>query len=201
MGHVLVNTTVTLDGFIAGPDHEMDWIFDGNFLPEAPILVIEEIIAATGAVMCGRNCYEVGEASKRSETKGLFGGAWTGPEFVLTHRPPPATELEDLGSERSLTFLNPESIGDAVTVGLEASQGKNLLILGANVVQQCLSADLVDEMILFLVPLLLGEGISLFGPFGGADAPLKSVGFPLKFETRSATQVGRTLIIRLSRNR
>jgi dihydrofolate reductase len=198
VGHVLVNTSVTLDGFIAGPNHEMDWIFDNNFLPHEPIAIVDEIIATTGAVMCGRNCYDVGESSSRSETKGLFGGAWTGPEFVLTHRPPPASELEDRGSGRSLTFLTPETITEAVGIGLEASQGKNLFVLGANVVQQCLSEDLVDEMILFVVPLLLGDGITLFGSIA-ANSQHVGAQFPLRFETRTVTQVGRTLIIRLGK--
>ena len=37
IGIVLANTAISLDGFIAGPNHEMDWVFDHHFLPEGPI--------------------------------------------------------------------------------------------------------------------------------------------------------------------
>lgn len=93
MGIVPVNTTVSLDGFVAGPGHEMDWVFDSGFLRDEPVPEIEEVIERTGAILAGRNTHEVGRRSNRDETSGAFGGRWHGPEFVLTHRPPPDAGL------------------------------------------------------------------------------------------------------------
>jgi dihydrofolate reductase len=61
---------MSLDSFIGGPGHAMNWIFD-FMAPDA----FPEIAAATGAMLIGRRTYEVG-------------GGWSGPVFVLTHRPP-----------------------------------------------------------------------------------------------------------------
>ena len=53
MGIVLASTAISLDGFIAGPNHEMDWVFDHHFLPEGPIDIVEEVIALrSGARQC-----------------------------------------------------------------------------------------------------------------------------------------------------
>jgi len=100
MGIVLVHTTVSLDGFTAGPNHGMDWIFDSRLLPNEPIEAIEDVIRTTGAILAGRGTYDVGRRSARSETGGAFGGRWSGPQVVLTHRPP--TDEED----REVTFLS-----------------------------------------------------------------------------------------------
>jgi hypothetical protein len=63
MGIVLVNAAVSLDGFIAGPNHEMDWIFDHELLlsePIEPIETIDDVPRMTGAILAGRGRYEVG---------------------------------------------------------------------------------------------------------------------------------------------
>jgi len=119
MGIVLVNAAVSLDGFIADPNHEMDWIFDHQFLPDEPI---DDVIRTTGAILTGRGSYEVGRRSERSETSSAFGGRWSGPEFVLTHRPPADDET------REVSFLS-GSIAQAVSTSPAAAQGKNLLVL------------------------------------------------------------------------
>jgi dihydrofolate reductase len=184
MGIVLANTAISLDGFIAGPNHEMDWVFDHDFLPEGPIDIIEEVIATTGAILSGRGSYGVGEASSRGETSGPFGGRWSGPEFVLTHRPPP-------DPPPGLRFLSGD-IRQAVATARAAAGGKNLLVLGANVTQQCLEADLVDEILLFQLPLLLGDGIRLFGRPGYRQ---------VLFETILATRYGQAAALHFRRRR
>jgi dihydrofolate reductase len=184
MGIVLASTAISLDGFIAGPNHEMDWVFDHHFLPEGPIDIIEELIATTGAILSGRGSHDVGEGSNRGETSGPFGGRWSGPEFVLTHRPshdPPP----------GLRFLSGE-IGEAVSTARDAAGEGNLLVLGANVTQQCLEADLVDEILLFQLPVLLGDGIRLFGRPGYRE---------VLFETILATRYGQAAVLHFRRRR
>ena len=60
-GKVVVHRAMSLDGFIAGPEHEMDWIFEHT----APGEGAEEAMAATGAMLSGRHTYDVGQRSRR----------------------------------------------------------------------------------------------------------------------------------------
>src|ERR687887_325428 len=86
MAKVLAHTTMSLDGFIAGPNHEMDWVFE--HAGDVPSALVDQVIATTGAILGGRRGYEVGRRAERPETSRPFGGRWTGPIFILTHSPP-----------------------------------------------------------------------------------------------------------------
>ena len=174
-GKVVVNRTMSLDGFIAGPGDAMNWIFDfmGPAEEEFP-----EVMAATGAMLVGRRTYEVGKrmASDPSEvTPGYEGGA----EFVLTHEPPDPPDPE-------VTFLSGD-IGAAVATALDAAGGKNLEILGADVAGQCLRRGLVDEIMVYVLPVLLGDGTRLFSSPGLARIDL---------EPLDSTQSGALTILR-----
>jgi dihydrofolate reductase len=120
-GKVVVNRAMSLDGFIAGPGHAMDWIFDFMRSEEA----FPEVMAATGAMLIGRSTYEVAKQMAVEDT-GYDGGA----EFVLTHKPPDEPDS-------SVPFLTCD-IEEAVATALSAAGGKNLEILGADVAGQCL---------------------------------------------------------------
>jgi dihydrofolate reductase len=76
--------------------------------------------------------------------------------FLLTHRP-----LEALDPE--VTILTGD-IGEAVTTALDAAGGKNLEVLGADVAGQCLQRGLVDEILVYVLPVLLGDGIRFSSP-------------------------------------
>jgi len=160
-GKVVVNRTMSVDGFTAGPGDAMDWIFD--FM--APIEEeFPEIMAATGAMLIGRRTYEVGKrmAANRSEVTPAYDG---GAEFVLTHEPP---DPPDPG----VTFLTGD-IGEAVATALRAAGGKNLEILGADVAGQCLRRGLVDEILVYVLPVLLGDGTRFFSSPGLARIDLE----------------------------
>jgi dihydrofolate reductase len=154
MGNVFVHTMMSLDGFIAGPNDDMSWVL--RHAADMPNETVEEVIARTGAVLAGRNVYDVGRRIQRPEERGLFGGRWKGPHFILTHAPP--TDETD----PSHSFLSGD-IREAVTAALTAADGRDVLLLGANVVDQCLEAGLVDEILMHLVPELIGGGVRLFG--------------------------------------
>jgi dihydrofolate reductase len=85
---VVVNRSMSLDGFIAGPGDAMDWVFDFVAPDEFP-----EVAAATGAMLIGRRTYEVGNRMA-ADKPGSTDYPFSGPVFVLTHEPP-------LGSTRS----------------------------------------------------------------------------------------------------
>ena len=178
-GKVVVNRSMSLDGFIAGPGHAMDWIFD-FVAPDASWLT--EIAAATGAMLIGRRTHEVGnrmDANKErvSAARGE-GYPVSGPVFVLTHEPPDPPDA-------AVTFLTGD-IGEAVATARSAAGGKNLEILGADVAGQCLRRGLVDEILVYVLPVLLGDGIRFSSP-GLARIDLEPV---------SSTRSGAVTILR-----
>ena len=141
LGKVVVNRAMSVDGFIAGPDHAMDWIFEYLKNDAFP-----EVMAATGAMLVGRGTYEV--AKQMSAGDADYDG---GPQFVLTHRPP---DEPDPG----VTFLSCD-LAEAVATARAAAAGRNLEILGADLASQCLKRGLVDELLVYVVPVLLGDGV------------------------------------------
>ncbi len=166
LGKVVVNRSMSLDGFIAGPGHAMHWIFD-FMAPDA----FPEIAAATGAMLVGRRTYEVGKRLAEANEGGgkEYGGGWSGPVFVLSHRPPQPPDPADM-------FLSGD-IGEAVATARNAAGGKNLEILGADAASQCLRRGLVDEILVYLLPVLLGDGTRFSSPdIGRIDLePISSV--------------------------
>jgi dihydrofolate reductase len=162
-GKVVVNRAMSLDGFIAGPGDAMDWVFDymsGGVEDQFP-----EIMAATGAMLIGRRTYEVGKrmAGEPGQEPGYDGGA----QFVLTHEPPDPPDP-------AVTFLTGD-IGPAVATALSAAGGKNLEILGTDVAGQCLRRGLVDEILVYVLPVLLGDGTPFFSSPGLARIDLEPI--------------------------
>lgn len=171
-GKVVVNRAMSLDGFIAGPGDAMDWIFDlmGTVQQEFP-----EIMAATGAMLVGRRTYEVGKRLAAEMTGPGYDG---GPKFVLTHEPPDPPDP-------AVTVLTGD-IGEAVATARGAAGGKNLEILGADVAGQCLRRGLVDEILVYVLPVLLGDGVRFSPPGVGR----------IDLEPLSSTRSGAVTVLR-----
>ena len=175
MAKLIWHTTMSLDGFIAGPDHAMEWVFEHDMDPEDP--TIDEVMASTGALLVGRNSYDVGfEEDQVEEAKEPFGGAWSGPQFVLTHHPETAPKGSDV------TFVSGDVRG-AAEQALAAAGGKNVLVFGATAARQCIEAGVLDEVVVHVAPVLLGDGIRLYG-----EPPAPSVQLRL-IETRQSGAV------------
>ncbi|WP_329100663.1 dihydrofolate reductase family protein [Micromonospora sp. NBC_01699] len=167
-GKVVVNRVMSLDGFIAGPGHSMDWVFEYMTADTVP-----EVMAATGAMLVGRNTYEVGKRMA-DQNPSYDGGA----QFVLTHNPPAEPDP-------AVTFLTC-GLEEAVATARSAAGGKNLEILGADVAAQCLQRGLVDEILVYVLPLLLGDGVRFSPP--GLDR--------IDLEPFSNTQSGAVTMLR-----
>jgi dihydrofolate reductase len=175
-GKVVVNRAMSLDGFIAGPDDAMnlggrpfaDFVAPDDFA---------EVAAATGAMLIGRRTWDVGSRME-AESPGSVDYPFTGPFFLLTHRPPDPPDP-------AVTVLTGD-IGEAVATALDAAGGKNLEILGADVAGQCLRRGLVDEILVYILPVLLGDGTH-FSPPG---LP------PIELEPLSSTRSGAATILR-----
>ena len=158
-GKVLWHFLMSLDGFVAGPNHEMDWMTGMSVRPG----LHAEYIETTGAVLGGRDGWDVVNANRP------YGGAWKGPIFVLTHHPEDATPADDV------TFLNCGP-AEAVRIGLEAAAGKNLEVFSPTIGRQLLALGLIDEIDLHIAPILLGEGRRLYDNPGGAPVRLHRIG-------------------------
>jgi dihydrofolate reductase len=171
------NASMSLDGFIAGPDDAMDWVFGYD----GPNPLVDEIISSTGAILAGRRTFEAGrKPGQHEEATKPFGGAWEGPQFVLTHRPP-ADEPDP-----SITFLSGD-IAAAVATARAAAGDRNLLVLGAAVGREILEAGLMDDIVVLVVPILLGDGVRLFG-----SPPAASI----RLELAEAARVGQITNLR-----
>ena len=156
MSKVVVNRSMSLDGFIACTGHAMDWGGGGRSLADfiAPE-DLAEIAAATGSMLVGRRTWEVG-ARMEAEDPGRTDYPFAGPIFLLSHRP-----LDP--SVPGVTILSGD-IGAAVATALDAAGGKNLEILGADAAGQALGRGLVDEILVYVLPVLLGDGIRFSAP-------------------------------------
>jgi dihydrofolate reductase len=176
-GDVVVNRCMSLDGFIAARGDVMDWGAGRQLADFVGQDEFHEIAAATGAMLIGRRTADVGD-SMEAEEPGSVDYPFSGPMFVLTHRP---TEPPD----PNVTYLTGD-IGEAVATARSAAGAKNLEILGADVAGQCLHRGLVDEILVYVLPLLLGDGIHFSAP-----------GLPqIDLEPLSSTRSGTVTILR-----
>jgi len=163
MTKVLYSATMSLDGFIAGPGGDMSWLTEHLGGPNP---VADDLVAKIGALLMGARTFHGDDPNRGTDKEGAFGGTWTGPQFVLTHRPP---------SRRvpGVTFV------DDLTRGLAAAKAaagdRYVNVLGADVAAQCLAAGLLDEILVFIAPVLLGDGVRLFHRPGGAHVPLDRI--------------------------
>lgn len=173
MRKVVFNMTVSLDGFVAGPNDGPDnglgdggealfnWYFsgdtkipisDGNMvLKVAPqsAKILKEAIGSYGAGVWGRRTFDIARA---------WGGHPPGsPAFIVTHTVP--QEWVYAGSP--FTFVT-NGVESAVSQAKEAAGDRDVVICTANILQQCLNLGLMDEIHVDVAPLLLGEGIRLF---------------------------------------
>lgn len=168
---------MSLDGFIARRNGSMDW---GGGRPLASFVAPEDITriaGATGAMLIGRRTWDVGSQMEADEP-GSVDYPFTGPFFLLTHRPlePPDPDVTILSGD----------IDAAVATALDAANGKDLEILGADVATQCLERGLVDEILVYVLPVLLGDGVRFSAP-----------GLPrVDLEPISSTPSGDTTILR-----
>ncbi len=158
-GKVLWHFTMSLDGFVAGPNHSFDWMAGIADTPG----IVEAYAATTGAVLAGRAAYDVTPGVSM-----VYGGQWDGPVFILTHHP------EDAPQAEGATIISCD-VAEACRIGLEAAGGKNLEIFSADIGRQLLELGLIDEIHLHIAPVLLGDGIRLYDNPGGSPVRLELI--------------------------
>ena len=196
MSKVKLDISMSLDGFVAGPDATLEdplgkggeqlheWIIElaswreahgrtGGERNAADDLV-REGRESTGAVIMGRRMFSGGEGPWEDDPKadGWWGDEppFGAPVFVLTHH-----ERETVPKEggTSYNFVT-DGIESALDQARTAAGGKDVLIAGgAEAAQQYLKAGLLDEIQLHVTPVLLGDGARLFDDLGPDDAKLE----------------------------
>ena len=186
MGRVRTGHSTSLDGFIAGPndgpqsplgdggERLLAWYSGGGTeyrLPGTEMVfkvspqsaeLLRETRRTTGALVTGRRTFDI--------TKG-----WGGRHpldvsvFVLTHTVPQEWVFE--GSP--FTFVK-DGLESALEKAKAAAGDKDVGVVGASIVQQCIRAGLLDEIHIDLVPVLLGDGVRLFDHLGTGSIELES---------------------------
>jgi dihydrofolate reductase len=176
MGKVLWHTMMSLDGFIAGPNDDMQWVFgvDGGAGETA-----DEVVKSAGALLVGRRTQDVEDRLQ----PGFYGGAFRGPFFVLRHDPPSEAPVVKgvIGQ-----FLD-VNIEKAIRIAKDAAADGNVVVFGANVARQSLEAGLLDEIIVHVAPVLVGNGVRFFNRPDGQGVKLESI---------SSVQEGETTVLR-----
>lgn len=146
----LVNIAMSIDGYIAGPNGELDWLNRANSnLPEGEDCGFAEFFNSIDCLVMGKNTYE----------KVLSFGQWPykeKPVVVLSH-----SEIEIPTHLQNVTWLNekPSQIYNT----LSKKGYRKLYIDGGNTFQQFLSTGLINKITITFIPVILGQGISLFG--------------------------------------
>jgi dihydrofolate reductase len=157
MSKLQYQCAMSLDGFIAGPNGDMSWLSDDSTTegtePENPL------VAQVGAVISGNRTYRGDDPNAGTDKEGGYDGQYTGPNFVLTHHIPE-------NPEPGVTFV--DDLEKAISLAKEAAGDKLVSVLGANVAKQCIEIGALDEILVYLTPVLLGDGVRLFDHPGGS---------------------------------
>lgn len=173
MGKVIFNMTMSLDGFVAGPNDSPDnglgdggdalfnWYFSGDteisVSEGTPVLkvlqqsaeILKEALAAYGVGVWGRKTFDIARA---------WGGHPPGsPAFIVTHTVP-----QEWVYDGSPFIFVTDGVESAIQQAKKAAGEKDVVVCTASILQQCLNLGLVDEIHLDVAPLLLGKGVRLF---------------------------------------
>jgi dihydrofolate reductase len=181
VGKLLWHTMMSLDGFIAGPNDDMTWAFG---MDAGSGETVEKVLSSTGALLVGRRTQDVEDDLQ----PGFYGGAFRGPFFVLRHDPPPDPPVVKGVTGRFLDV----GIEEAVTIAKEAAGDGDVVVLGANIAGQCLEQGFIDEIIVHVAPVLLGDGVRLFERAGGE---------PVKLDPITSIDEGGMTVLRYSAGR
>jgi dihydrofolate reductase len=163
MALVICDMSMSLDGYVTGPDDSRqnpfgdgaavlhDWLRDAATDEDRAIL--QEMIDHAGAVVMGRRSFDKNEGDGGWGDGGPVGDT---PAFVVTHHRPAASYPS------VFTFVT-DGVASAIEQARQAAGSKVVGLHGATVMQQALPLGLVDEIRVHVVPVLLGGGTALFG--------------------------------------
>ncbi|CAH2404615.1 dihydrofolate reductase family protein [Mesorhizobium escarrei] len=149
MSKVVLYIATSLDGFVAGENDDISWLFQFNDVDYG----YDAFFSRIGAIVEGRRAYDL-------EIKHGWEHAHPVSTFVLSHSQPERKPL------RSDIVFTDDDIADVLRRAKQVSDKDVWIEGGANVAQQFIKRRMVDEIVLSIAPVLLGRGISLFGDAG-----------------------------------
>jgi dihydrofolate reductase len=188
MSKLKLNITMSIDGFVAGPDQSLDnplgiggeelheWLISLKAFREshgqeggevnASTPFAEDILGDAGATIMGRNMFGGGPGPWDESWTGWWGDdpPYHNPVFILTHHPRESVEMQGGTTYHFVT----DGIESALEQARAAAGGREVSLAGgASVAQQYLAAGLLDEIVVSIVPNVLGGGARLFENLGG----------------------------------
>jgi len=198
MGKVTFNMTMSLDGFVAGPndgpenglgdggDGLFTWYFSGDtevFMSEGvpPLKVskqsaelLKDAFSQYGAGVWGRRTFDIAHA---------WGGNPPGsPAFIVTHNVP-----QEWVKEGSPFIFITDGVESAIHQAKKAAGNKDVVICTPSILQQAMKAGLVDEIHVDVAPILIGGGVRLFDHLGIGPINLECIG---NIQTPHVTHLG-----------
>ncbi|GLY89787.1 dihydrofolate reductase family protein [Actinoallomurus iriomotensis] len=191
MGKIVTSASMSLDGYISGPDesgfeHLFGWHQGGDVefsaadprwsfrTTEASAGHLREQLAGTGALVVGRRLFDVTEGWGGNHPFGV-------PVFVVTHRKPDDPPFPG----GPFTFVT-DGVESAIAQARQVAGGKDVGVAAGQMARQALAAGLLEEIGVDLVPVLLGGGIRFFDTI--ADAPVV-LGAPRVIEGNGVTHL------------
>jgi dihydrofolate reductase len=183
MGNVVVDLSVSLDGFIAGSGDGSElplgvggqglfaWMSAGpesNRVdrritpPDASKIVVDEWMTESGAVISGRRTFDIAGGWKDGHPIDV-------PIFVVTHSVPTEGEWSP-----RVSFVT-DGVHRALELAQQAAGDKTVSVSGASIAQQLLRVGQLDEIQVSIAPLLLGAGVRLFEHFGSDPIELEQI--------------------------
>ncbi len=181
MGNVVADVSMSLDGFIAGPNDGpgnplgdgggrlFDWMStgtegigtDGFIKPPARSRQVVEEWFRGGAIITGRRTFDIARGWDGHHPVGI-------PFFLLTHEPP----SEHVGPGTDGTVVT-DGIVSALEQARDVAGDRDIAVCAADIAQQYIKASLLDEIQISLVPVILGGGVRLLANLAGHQLDLE----------------------------
>ena len=168
MAKVIADITMSIDGFVTGPDPDLEhglghggeplhtWAFSDD---DVDAQVLAQSTERSGAVVMGRRLFDIIDGPDGWNDEVGYGAKQVGtpPFFVVTHAKPASIRLA-----LDFTFVT-DGLASAIRLAQAAAGAKDVVVMGGgDVVRQCVDDGLADELVLHLAPIVLGAGTPLF---------------------------------------
>lgn len=196
MSDTTCHMSISLDGFVAGPDQSEDsplgtrgielhaWHIGDPRATDADARAASWLMRPRGAYVMGRNMFGPIRGAWEGDWRGWWGAEppYHAPVFVLTHHPRESIEMEG----GTVFHFVTDGFDAAYSRALDAAGGKGIDIAGgASTVRQALAAGVVDELTLDIAPVLLGSGERIFDDLASFDfEPAEVLHSPLSTHIR-----------------
>jgi len=153
---------ITVDGYVAGPEGQLDWMTISWDEAEALIVFVNALTDSSDTILMGRKMTEVFTTYWENVVNNQPGS----PEFAFAHKMVDMKKIVFSKTQKTVAGKNVQvENGDLVTAvnALKNQPGKDIIVYGgAGFVSSLIDANLIDELHLFINPVAIGNGLSIF---------------------------------------